>query len=165
MFENFIIIEKKKTIGGKIVAILLLFFMLIFFYLGTVISPFIFEIPGIACGIGWYLITFRSGLEYEYSYFDGELKITKIRNKKRRKRVETIDLNKVILVAPKESESLKKYNENHETHFINYTSRNIHAKVYELITNKEDGTNLISFEPDEKMLDAMRTKYSRIIIK
>ncbi len=164
MFENLVIIQRKKSIEKRIGAAALLILMLICFYLGTVISPFIFEIPGVVCGIGWFLLTFKSGVEYEYSYFGGELKITKIKDKRVRKRQETITMDRVVLIAPSGDESLKKYEEDRNTLQKDYTSKNRQAQGYCIVINTEEGVELLSFEPDEKMLDAMRVKCARIIL-
>lgn len=165
MFENYVIVARKKSIGKRIAAILLLVAMFLLFFLGTVISPYIFEIPGLACGIGWYLLTFKSYLEYEYSYFDGELKITKIKNKGKRKRLKIIDMAKVIIMAPKGSRSVHHYEEDRQLQHLDYTSGMSGDNIYELVYSSEEGITMISFEPDEKMIDAMRMKYSKIVMK
>ncbi len=165
MFENLVIIQRKKSVGKKIGAAVLLFLMLVCFYLGTVISPFIFEIPAVVCGISGFFLIFKSNVEYEYSYFDGELKITKIKDKRTRKRQEIITMEKVLLIAPSGHEDLKKYEADRNLFRKDYTSRDRQRQVYELVINTEEGTELLSFEPDEKMLDAMRGKYARVVIK
>ncbi|MDD6202867.1 MAG: DUF6106 family protein [Lachnospiraceae bacterium] len=165
MFENFVLVEKKKTISNRIVATVFFILMLILFYLGTVISPFIFEIPAIACGVAWYWLTFRSNVEYEYLYFDGDLKFTKIKDKRKRKRLLELTLDKVVVIAPRGSNSVVAYEDSREVYKRNFTSGRRDANVYELIFNDEEGTVMVAFEPDEKMLDAMRLRYSRIIMK
>lgn len=165
MFENLIIIQRKKSVGKKVGAVVLLFLMMVCFYLGTVISPFIFEIPAVVCGIGGFFLIFKSNVEYEYSYLDGELKITKIKDKRMRKRQEIITMDKVLLIAPSGHESLKTYGTDRSMFRKDYTSGNHQKQVYDLIINTEEGAERLSFEPDEKMLDAMKVKYSQIVIK
>lgn len=165
MFENYVIVERKRKLGGTLTAVILFVFMILFFYLGTVISPFIFELPALFCGIGGYLLLFKSGIEYEYSYFDGELKITKIKDKRRRKRLRTIAMDKVVIIAHAKSESVKRYEENKEVWKRDFSSGRYGENLYDLICSSEDGMECILFEPDEKMLSAMKTKYARIIVQ
>lgn len=165
MFENYVIVAKKKSIGKKVTAVLLFIAMLFLFFLGTVISPYIFGVPGIACGIGWYVLTFRSFVEYEYSYFEGDLKITRIKNKNKRKRLQMIEMDKIIIMAPQGSSSVQHYEEDRRVQRLDYTSGNNREGIYALVYSSEEGTMLLTFEPDEKMVDAMRIKYSKVVMK
>lgn len=165
MFEIFVLVDKKKSVVSKAVAILLFLLMLLGLYLGTVISPYVFEIPAITCGIGWYWLTFRSGVEYEYLYFEGDLKFTKIKDKRKRKRKLQLNMDKMIVMAPKGSSYVAEYEKNSEVYKRDFTSGNREADVYELVFHDEEGTVLVAFEPDEKMLEAMLTRYPRVIHK
>ena len=46
-----------------------------------------------------------------------------------------------------------------------YCLRDASAKVYELVCKSEKGMCRYEFEPDEEMLDAIRVKYPRIVVK
>lgn len=57
----------------------------------------------------WFFVTPLLNLEYEYSYLNGELSIDKIFNKSRRKKWVVYDLKSAELVAPADSDSIKRH--------------------------------------------------------
>ena len=57
----------------------------------------------------WFFITPLLNVEYEYSYLNGELSIDKIFNKSRRKKWVVYDLKSAELVAPADSDSIKRH--------------------------------------------------------
>ena len=80
-----------------------------------------------------------------------------------RLRLVQLDMNKVLVIAPRGSESLAAYQNKLEVYRRDFTSGNRDAKVYELIYMDEDGTVSILFEPDGEMLDAMKVRYAKTI--
>ena len=71
-------------------------------------------------------------LEFEYSYFNGDLDIDKIMAKQSRKRVFSTDMESMIVVAPAGSIELQPYK---QLKGIDYSSNTGNGKVYELVTN------------------------------
>ena len=60
-------------------------------------------------GVACYFITLRNSVEYEYLYVDKELQIDRILGKSKRKRMETLDLNQLEILAPVRSHELDGY--------------------------------------------------------
>lgn len=164
MHEKLVIVPKKVTGGHK--AWIIIFFVLT--CLSLVLSffvPMLFIIPTILFGIVWYLFAFCSETEYEYTYFDGDLKFAKIKNKNRRKKIANLSMDDVLAIAPKGDRSVYKYENDKAVICKNIASGNADAKVYEAVCKSEKGIVRYEFEPDEDMLDAIMVKYPRAVIK
>lgn len=105
-------------------------------------------------GITVYWAGSQGSIEYEYIYVDKELQIDKILGKSRRKRVETLDLNQMEILAPMQS------------HFLDsYRNRSGKAADYSTgVVNQPDtrytmylsGAKQIIFEPNEAMVKAIQ---------
>ena len=71
----------------------------------------------------------------------------------------------VIQIAPKGDRSVYKYENDRSVTYKNVTSGDPDAKIYEIICKGERSVVRYAFEPDDEMLEAMRMKYSRVIMK
>ena len=106
-----------------------------------------------AFGIACYVVTMISVVEYEYLYVDKELQIDRILGKSRRKRMETLDLNELELLAPLRSHELDRYrNDNYKkTDYSSGKEENEQAKYIMIIHNRQ-----IVFEPTEELVKTIR---------
>jgi hypothetical protein len=80
----------------------------------------------IALGVLDYFVFQWTDIEYEYLYLDKEISVDKIMAKTRRKKVATLDVNKIEIMAP-----IKSY------HLDNY--RNRECKIVDLSAGKDMG--------------------------
>lgn len=165
MNEKLVIIPKLITSGKKIMTIVLFVIACILLLLSTFVSPLLFFLPAILVVVLWVWQGFFSNVEFEYTYFDGDLRFAKIKNKAKRKKIADINMEDVVILAPKGDRGVYKYENDKNLKCINLTSGRADAKVYELIVKNEEGFMRIEFEPDEEMLNAMMVKYARIIVK
>ena len=165
MNEKVVIIPKLVTSGKKMMTIVLFVIACILLLLSTFVSPLLFFLPAILVMVLWVWQGFFSNVEYEYTYFDGDLRFAKIKNKAKRKKIADINMEDVVILAPKGDRGVYKYENDKNLKCINLTSGRADAKVYELIVKNEEGFMRIEFEPDEEMLNAMMVKYARIIVK
>lgn len=156
----------KKTTGGH-KAGMIAFFVLtcLCLVLSMFVSPVIFLVPTIIFGVIWYLFAFRSEVEYEYTYYDGDLRFAKIRNKAKRKKIAYLSMDDVLTIAPKGDRSIYKYENDRSVTVKNIASGNADAKLYEAVCKGENGITRYEFEPDEDMLNAIMVKYPRSVIK
>ncbi len=69
----------------------------------------IFFIAVIALGVFDYFIFQWTDIEFEYLYLDKEISVDKIMAKTRRKKLLTIDVNKIEIMAPEKSHQLDSY--------------------------------------------------------
>lgn len=165
MNEKLVIIPKLVTSGKKIMTIVLFVIACILLLLSTFVSPLLFFLPAILVMVLWVWQGFFSNVEFEYTYFDGDLRFAKIKNKAKRKKIADINMEDVVILAPKGDRGVYKYENDKNLKCINLTSGRADAKVYELIVKNEEGFMRIEFEPDEEILNAMMVKYARIIVK
>lgn len=63
----------------------------------------------VGLGVLTYFVFMWTDLEYEYVYLDKEITVDKIMGKTKRKRVATIDVNKMEILAPANSHELDSY--------------------------------------------------------
>lgn len=77
----------------------------------------------LVCGAAAYFLGMYTSVEYEYTYVDRELQIDRILGKARRKRMETLDLLQMEIMAPIGSHQLDGYrNRNQNQKPADYSS-------------------------------------------
>ena len=159
------IIKKKLSLGGLAIRVGAIFLVLIgiltiprLLMLGITITILLVYLA--------YLAFVYTSAEWEYSFVNGELSIDKILGKRKRKVGETYDIRKAELIAPAYSEQVLSKSEFLTK--IDYTGTNNKDNHYSIIISEVDGVKgalMITFEPDEKMLDAMYNVRPNIIKK
>lgn len=164
MSEKLVIVPKRRTTGKKIFDIALFVVTCILLIL-AMMAPFLFAIPAVLGAVLWYFFSFRSDVEYEYTYYDGELRFAKIKSKSKRKSLGQVQMDDVLAFAPKGDRSVYKYENDKSLGYKDLTSGNPNAKVYELVFKGEKGICRYEIEPDEEMMDAILIKYARLVIK
>ena len=122
------------------------------------IFAMIFLLPvAIVAGCLVYFFVFpRTDIEYEYLYVNGELDVDVVMAKKKRKKVNTFDLNQTDLVAPLNSRRMEYYNGNTRLKVLDYSSGNADAKRYGMITSVNQQNCKVILEPDENMINMMK---------
>ena len=156
--EVYVLVEKKKGLGIKISFIISLMITFIGI-IGTFAGGFVvaFAIAIIFGFITWILS--KNCVEYEYSYFDGEIKLVKIKNKSRRKKIGSYSMEEVTMIAPPMDRSVYGQVNNPNIKVKDLTSQEKDAQIYVMIAKGEQGPEVIKFEPDEQFLDAIARKY------
>lgn len=112
-----------------------------------------------------YFLVFETNKEFEYSYFDGEVRFAKVINKSRRRSLEVCQMDEVVQIAPAEDRSIMKYQGDHTAKVKDYSSRRREVPCYVMVTNQGGKTVLTKFEPDDKFLDAVMMKYAQKVIR
>ncbi len=164
MNEKLVIVPRITT-GGKKAAKTTLFVLSCVLLLASMFIMPVLILPSIIVVCIWIWLCYFSNVEFEYTYYDGELRMAKIMNKSRRKNLADISMEDVLILAPKGDRGVYKYENDKNLKCKDLTSKSADAKVYELVA--KDGESMIryEFEPDEEMLNAMAVKYSRIITR
>ena len=165
MHEKLVIVPKKKTGSKKMLTTAWFILACLMFLLATFVNPFIFLIPGIAFALVWYFQAFRSDIEYEYTYYDGELRFARIKAKSKRKAIGSVQMDDVLGFAPRGDRSVYKYENDKNLAYKNLTSGDPEAKVYELIAKGEKGLVRYEFEPDDEMLKEVMVIYPRSVVR
>ena len=106
-----------------------------------------------AFGVACYLITLRNSVEYEYLYVDKELQIDRILGKSKRKRMETLDLNQLEMLAPIRSHELDGFR-NRKGEKVDYSSgdETQDSMKYMLIV----GDKQVIFEPTMELVKTIQ---------
>lgn len=125
----------------------------------TVLGVIIMTLAGLAT----YFVFLNLSVEYEYLFAEGSLSVDRIMGRARRKKAFDCEKEEVQMVAPADSYVLKDY-VNQNTKVKDFTSGQSNAKVYALVCQKGAESLKILFEPNEKMLKAMRRAFPRKLL-
>lgn len=101
-------------------------------------------------------------VEYEYVFCDGQLDFDKIFSGNKRKTALRIDFENVEIMAPAGSHALDSYN-HQQLKLIDYTSRERDIHPYAIVLRQGEQLTKILFEPNEKMVAAIKQKAPRKI--
>ena len=86
MHEKLVIVPRKKSTVKKILNVVW-FVLACLCFLFAMWVPILFAVPAIIFAIIWSIIqAFRSDIEYQYTYYDGEFRFARIKAKRRRER-------------------------------------------------------------------------------
>lgn len=150
-----LLVKKEQTAKDKIVNFGLKALVIILAAGGILMNP-IFLIAAIILGIVAYFVLPGTDLEFEYLFVNGEMDIDKVMAKSKRKRVKSINMAEVDLIAPVKSHRMDYYNNNQKMKVYDYSSGNDSHKRYAVITRDTSGTCKIIIEPDESMAISMK---------
>ena len=104
-----LLVKKEKGIKEALIrTVSIVFTVLLGFFTLLTGNIYIF-VAVIVLGVLDYFIFQWTDIEYEYLYLDKEISVDKIMAKTRRKKMTTIDVNKVEIMAPVKSHQLDSY--------------------------------------------------------
>lgn len=111
MNESYKELLVKKDNGAKetVIRVVCVIPTVLFGLLTLLTGNLILFIGAIVFGVVDYLVFQWTDIEYEYLYLDKEISIDKIMAKTRRKKVTTIDVDKIEIMAPEKSYQLDSY--------------------------------------------------------
>ncbi|MGI5935534.1 MAG: hypothetical protein ACOX7I_01835 [Oscillospiraceae bacterium] len=144
-------------IGAVLAGILLI---LAFYYLtGMVLGPYanaVFPALFALVCIGVFLVFRYMRLEYEYSFYSGDVDIDRILGKRKRTRLISFSCSDIELMAP--------YSPEHDNELNGQFDRKLDVRGtgkgerdWFIICNGQDGSRyIIAFSPSERLLDAFR---------
>lgn len=162
--EVMTLVDSKPT-AGMIVARYVLIALTALCVGGMFLIPVIFMMPAVILGIITYFVITGQRIEYEYTYYDGELRIAKIKAKRKRKELVRADIDDVLVLAPEGSDALRPYsNQNPNAErckVLNYSSHVKGNPYYVLVYRKDKEVRKVYFEPEEKIVQGMRSRDMR----
>lgn len=107
-----------------------------------------------------YYVFKNTDIEYEYQFISGQLDIDVIFAKKKRKRARKFDIRSVEVFAPLNHEVFKEYGKQGDIRkykVVDYSSGYPDRERYAFIVSMgENGIAKVIFEPNEKMVEAIR---------
>lgn len=147
-----IMVAKKPSAGMK-VARIVCFLFTVAGVLVTFIGALWAVFPTVAFGVATYFLKNFNSIEYEYLYVDKELQIDRIMAKNSRKRMETLDLKELEILAPIRSHELDAYrNRNVKTKDYSSGTEDNNSSKYVLVMRDKQ----IIFEPTEEMIKTIK---------
>ena len=156
--------KKKVTLKDNLIKIFLVGGMMGCFIIGFFSAVMIFFILGlIFMGVGYFVLP-KLAVEYEYVFCDGQVDFDKISGGAKRKTMLRVDFEKLVVVAPKNSHALDGYRHN-GVEVKDFSSLEEKARVYGMVISGGEKSTMIYFEPNEKMLTAMKQKAPRKIME
>ena len=146
-----IMIKKQVSPFMKIIALVSAILTCFFLFLG-VMGVIVAFLPGIICIVAWYFLNIYKTVEYEYLYVDKELQIDRILGKTKRKRMETLDVSQLEVLAPMNSHQWDSYRKGN-VQKKDYTSgkEENQKEIYVMVI----GGNAIHFEPTPELVKAI----------
>ena len=161
------IVKRKISTRALICRYMVVIATFLAFYYGLFLSQYYGQLFGmLLVFFGMLLVllcmyVFRNtNLEYEYQFISGSLDIDVIFAKRKRKKARKFDIRAVELFAPADSEVFKPYERKKEEkayRVVDYSSGYPDRKKYAFIVSiGEKGVAKVVFEPNEKMVEAIR---------
>lgn len=146
---------KMVLIKIGIIAAALLSSILLFTYF----IEYYYIISYVIIGI-WILVLFlfrQLSIEYEYAFTNGDLDIDKIVAKRKRKRIISVSIKELDKIAPTTARNYE--NDIYsipKNKVYNCSSRSSATAYYAIFSTSNEGRVCIIFEPNKKMMQAMR---------
>ncbi len=150
-----LLVKKNPTAQDAVIKYGLIVLTVLAVLAGLFITP-IFLVVAIALGVACYFVIPRTDLEYEYLFVNGEFDIDMVMAKSKRKKVMSMKLSEVDLVAPLDSHRMDYYNGNSRMKTLDYSSGNPQHKRFAVITKNGGENSKIIIEPDEQMAQAIK---------
>ena len=155
-------VEKRATAKEKGLVFLMGFGIAVSFFLMLAVSGYFLLLMFALIALMVYMTPRLMNVMYEYVFIDGQLDFEKIFAKSARKKIYTVDFDKVDICAPENSHALDGYRHN-GVEVKDFTSLEPGRNVFCLVVTEGERHTLVRFEPDEKLLKAMKQKSPRKI--
>ena len=92
-------------------------------------------------------------IEYEYLLLGKEFTVDRIRKKENRKTVADYDLGTMVVMAPKGSEQLKRYE---QLKVVDYSSDSEEGNPYEIVVDGKAGKVRVLVDTTQELVDTIR---------
>lgn len=101
------------------------------------------------------LITLRN-LEFEYSFTNGFISVDKIMNRSARKRITSFECKEVEEIGEYPQNQTRLQNREVQSRIFASAYRDGRESWYVIVNTKKTGRTLLVFDPDERMLEAIK---------
>ena len=136
---------KEKAIKGLVIALIVLAAVA-----GILFTP-IALVVAVVLGVAAYFLLPNLDLEFEYLYVNGELDIDRIASKAKRKRIKSLDLSKMEIMAPLKSHRLD-YQNHKNMKVFDFSSGNPSHNIYAMIIPDDKEVCKVLIEPDMELI-------------
>ncbi|MEF2805691.1 MAG: DUF6106 family protein [Massilistercora timonensis] len=104
----------------------------------------------------------RLDVEYEYLYVNGDLDIDKIMHKAKRKRVFSMNVNDLEVLAPIDAIELRQYQ---RAKALDYSSGTGRGRLYALVVTEHGQQKKIIFEPNDTIVEGFFLLAPRKVVR
>ena len=155
--EVYVLVSKQKSLFIKTAT--LACFLVGAMSMLYVVMGYIIFFPMAVLTWGTAFFLYSRNQEYEYSYYDGELRFAKIINKKRRKELKGYAMEEVLTIAPIDDRSVHHYINDKNVKVRDLTTGNPNGSVFVAVVKSGNELELVKYEPDERYLNEVCVKY------
>lgn len=151
-------IHRKAPAVTKVYNVLMVLITLFVAFNFVFVDYKVFGIPLVFMVIASYFVTQNTKIDFDYTYTNGVLEITKIKRKTKRQELVNCEMKDVVVVARSKTEPVQPYiGRNMKTY--DCLSHEPDVGYYTMILRDSEMGNEIKilFEPGEELLNAMHT--------
>lgn len=122
-------------------------------FLAGLFTYLVFMLLGLVLLIGSVIPMLFTDIEYEYLLLGKEFTVDRIRKKENRKTVADYDLGTMVVMAPKGSEQLKRYE---QLKVVDYSSDSEEGNPYEIVVDGKAGKVRVLVDTTQELVDTIR---------
>ena len=122
-------------------------------FLAGLFTYLVFMLLGLVLLIGSIIPMLFTDIEYEYLLLGKEFTVDRIRKKENRKTVADYDLGTMVVMAPKGSEQLKRYE---QLKVVDYSSDSEEGNPYEIVVDGNAGKVRVLVDTTQELVDTIR---------
>lgn len=122
-------------------------------FLAGLFTYLVFMLLGLVLLIGSIVPMLFTDIEYEYLLLGKEFTVDRIRKKENRKTVADYDLGTMVVMAPKGSEQLKRYE---QLKVVDYSSDSEEGNPYEIVVDGKAGKVRVLVDTTQELVDTIR---------
>lgn len=162
------IVKRKKTKKHTAICVgVVAGVIIVFFIISIVMAVYFFEEYGawtnaiasvllaVACLFVFYFFKYTK-VEFEYSLIDGQMDISKIMGRERRKSIISFTTENVSVLGPCSEENAPKYSGSFQKTYDCTSAPDAEGRWFIVLTKGSGMNALIFIEPNEKMIDALK---------
>lgn len=159
-----VIVHDEKDSGGLLFRAGLIALTAVLLIYGVMFQALFLMLGILMAGVSVWLIKNRYR-EYEYLLVSEELDITVIKNRTRRKKLDTFRLAELQCMAPVKSHRLDGFHGNPKLTVRDYSSGNPEHDIYSMIFSRKGELLEVKVEPNEAMLKEIQMHHASILYR
>ena len=122
----------------------------------------IFVVPAVVFGVAWLIVHQNADVEFEYAHTNGDFDIDKVIANSSRKKVVSVDLSRVDIIAPVDSPELERFMGLKKA---DYSAKDPENPPYGMVCLVKGERKLLLLQLDEKMLESLRKWMPSKVVK
>lgn len=150
-----VLVKRKPIEGIKTIKQVCLSLVIAMFLIGCMSSMVLFYVLSVVFALFYYFIILRLDVEFEYYYLNGELDISQIFNRSKRKEVVSLNESTIVLVAPVEAQEVQGLG---YLRTIDCSSNDSADSIYAVIYNHQNTVKKVLINKNDDLLKYLKRK-------